>query len=203
MDFSIWIAYFIAVSTLIIIPGPMAINQIRLATFNPAKKCIWSAFGGTTISNMYVGLVFLFISHISQYADLISFIQIVGAGYLLVLAIKTWNNSKQLMITKSQLSPLSNFRLFVSGASVALSNIKDIMFFVSFLPLFIINFTFVEYLMIAITWTILDVSSMLAYSTFSSKLCSINNRFAGVLSAISAFGLAFISIVIMINYVIP
>lgn len=196
---SMWLAYFTAVSMLIIVPGPMAANQVRLGTFNTPQNCVFSALGGTTVSNIYVALVFLFISTISQYQHVLTIVQYFGAAYLFFLSYKTLKHSENTFNTQLTPSPLSKWQLYLSGASVALSNVKDIMFFVAFLPLFIVNYSFSEYIAVAITWIFMDVSSMLVYSTFANKMTKVNKKMASILSFLSALSLYCVGIMIILR----
>lgn len=198
MELSTWITLTAAIFTLILIPGPTGMNQIRLASFNPLHKCIVSALGATTISNLYIAIVFAFMATIQQYTDVVRFLQYFGVAYILYVAWTAIRSSGILSPTTSVAAPreLSFVSMYLSGATVAASNPKDLIFFVSFLPLFVESYNLHEYLVVVATWTFFDVGFSVLYSAAAVFISSRGSNYGRFLNGFAGVALLIIAAII-------
>lgn len=200
MDLVTWYTFVVTIFALIVIPGPTGMNQVRLALTNPLKKCVISALGATTVSNTYIILVFLFLSQLKDHLNIINYLQIFGICYIFYTAYKilktsfVFDNHDQIQTVE-----MSNFKMYLSGASVAVSNPKDIIFFISFLPLFVKAFSFGEYLAVALTWTVYDVGFSVIYSAIARKAALLSDKFAKIICVSSSIVMYIIGIAMILH----
>lgn len=187
-----WIAFTIAAAMIIIVPGPAALNQVRLGLNNNLKNCFFAAVGGTTIANTYLALAYWTIHLISSQSNFILWIQLAGCAYLFYLGAKSISDH-----TKADIKPAlvgGPLDLYKNGAYVALSNPKDIFFFSALMPQFIIHSSLQEYIYIAVTWTILDVCTMTFYSFLAISIAKHIDTYKHVVNIFVGLCLIFIAI---------
>ncbi len=138
MGIEMWIAFVIAASIVLVIPGPTILLVISQAISNGLRAVvplvigvILGDFTAMTLSLLGLGAV------LSASAALFSVLKLIGAVYLIYLGIKLW----RLIPDKPEISfaatQASNSSLFKSTFIVTALNPKGIAFFVVFLPQFI------------------------------------------------------------------
>lgn len=199
MELNTWITLTLAIFTLILMPGPTGMNQVRLACFNPLRKCVVSAFGATTVSNLYIAAVFAFMTTIQQYTTIIQTMQFLGVGYLIYVAWKALKSSGLLPVTDSanMNREASYASMYLNGATVAASNPKDLIFFISFLPLFVQTYSYSEYAAVAITWTFFDVGFSVLYAAVASFIVQKGPQYSRCLNAFAGSCLMIIAFTIL------
>ncbi len=138
MSIEMWIAFVIAASIVLVIPGPTILLVISKAISHGLRSVVPLVIGVTlgdftamTLSLLGLGAV------LSASAALFSALKLIGAVYLIYLGIKLW----RLIPDKPKISfgatQASNSSLFKSTFIVTALNPKGIAFFVVFLPQFI------------------------------------------------------------------
>ena len=181
---------------LFITPGTPRIVIISLSISFGVRNCVWVALGDVTANILQASLI-IFILH-SFFLDnpsLLNFIKWIGVAYLFYLATDVYfskvKNFKNVNSEKSRLS------FFKDGFLVAGTSPKAWAFFPFIFPQFI-NFEtnyVVQFLILIITYVVLDFLSLICYAILANKLIdwlkanpkTINTISACVLFSIGIF----------------
>jgi threonine/homoserine/homoserine lactone efflux protein len=131
-------ALFIGVSwALIISPGPDMIYVITRGMSHGRRAGMLSAVGvvcGILIHTTAAALGLTLILQTSAFAFL--FVKLIGAGYLLYLGVKAWQDKSTFHLQPSA-SPATSTALFWQGVLSNVLNPKIAIFFLAFLPQFV------------------------------------------------------------------
>ncbi len=160
-----------------ITPGP----AIMLVTVNSVKygidKAILTIFGNVTGLFLMSLLAVLGLSTIILYsAPVFLTVKIIGALYLLYLGIKLWRsgltftNSKTSESVKNE-QPPKNYRLYLQGMFIALSNPKAIAFTTALFPQFIDSSQPLthQFLILVSVFMLLSFTCLLGYAVLATK----------------------------------
>jgi len=138
LSFELWVAFAIAATIILVIPGPtiilvvsQAISHGRRSVAPLAAGVVLGDFTAMTFSLLGLGAV------LSASALLFSVLKWIGAGYLFYLGIKLWISKPDGDRMRFTPAAGSNRALFKSAFIVTALNPKSIAFFVAFLPQFI------------------------------------------------------------------
>ena len=203
MELATWLLYLSVIGLLIFSPGPSALLCISDGLKYGNKKTIPTILGGAIAS-----LILMFISAVglgailATSATLFFIIKLIGAFYLMYLGYLAWkdDSSKSTMQIDSNKNYNNSIYLrFRKGFVVGISNPKDLLFFIALFPSFIdtTSAQSSQYIILALTWFVLDFTSMFMYAGIGSKVApllssvkamTIINRTVG--SIFIAFGTA-------------
>lgn len=132
------LAYTLASVLLFITPGP-DMSQFLARTISGGKRAgVASAMGanlGCVIHTLLVAFGISALIAASQTAFLA--LKIVGAGYLLWLAVDAIRNGSSLNVKAGEAKSVSAVTSFLMGITVNLTNPKVVLFFITFLPQFV------------------------------------------------------------------
>lgn len=154
------IAFCTASALLAITPGPDMTLMISRALSDGRGAGMMIIAGTTSGIVVHTFLVAFGLSALVVASPTAFWIlKIVGAGYLLWLAIQALRGSSSLSVEKKQASGRNYYRLWLNGFGVNLLNPKVIIFFMTFLPQFVAaddpNFTgrllFLGFLFVLVT----------------------------------------------------
>ena len=181
---------------LFITPGTPRIVIISLSISFGVRNCVWVALGDVTANILQASLIiFLLHSFFLDNPNLLNFIKWIGVAYLFYLATDVYfskvKNFKNVNSEKSRLSFLKD------GFLVAGTSPKAWAFFPFIFPQFI-NFEtnyVVQFLILIITYVVLDFLSLICYAILANKLIdwlkanpkTINTISACVLFSIGIF----------------
>jgi len=181
---------------LFITPGTPRIVIISLSISFGVRNCVWVALGDVTANILQASLIiFLLHSFFIDNPNLLNFIKWIGVAYLFYLATDVYfskvKNFKNVNSEKSRLSFLKD------GFLVAGTSPKAWAFFPFIFPQFI-NFEtnyVVQFLILIITYVVLDFLSLICYAILANKLIdwlkanpkTINTISACVLFSIGVF----------------
>ena len=181
---------------LFITPGTPRIVIISLSISFGVRNCVWVALGDVTANILQASLIiFLLHSFFIDNPNLLNFIKWIGVAYLFYLATDVYfSKVKNLKNVNSEKSRLS---LFKDGFLVAGTSPKAWAFFPFIFPQFI-NFEtnyVVQFLILIITYVVLDFLSLICYAILANKLIdwlkanpkTINTISACVLFSIGVF----------------
>jgi threonine/homoserine/homoserine lactone efflux protein len=137
-DFSTLLAYSLASILLFITPGP-DMSLWLSQTINSGRNSGLAAVAGTNSGCVVHTLLAAFGVSALIAASHTGFLvlKIVGAAYLLWLAIDAIRHGSSLNVRDDARKPLSLLRSFGLGISVNLTNPKVVLFFITFLPQFV------------------------------------------------------------------
>ncbi|MFC3023878.1 LysE family translocator [Vibrio zhugei] len=163
-DAMLYLTFAISVALLIVSPGPM-VSLIIAESRNQLPK---ATILGALLSAQILLLLSLtaIINAFSFNENLLKIGQLIGGGYLIYVAVMSYFSSldtEQVDNVKSR---------FFKAIKIGLSNPKDILFFIAFLPNFIsLNDNYVLHsATLMVIWLIIDLSIMLGYSYFARKI---------------------------------
>ena len=139
-------------------PGPGLFAVLAISTRYGPIPAVWLSLGHTIGDIIYVALAMLALNVLS---DVISnsmlYVKILGASYLIYIGYQQWRSKGISFEQSSQKN--STLKLLMAGFVVGVTNPKTIIFYLSFLPIFIDlnNLTFV---------TEIEVISVVGFTVF-------------------------------------
>lgn len=117
-------------------PGPGLFAVLAISTRYGPIPAIWLSLGHTIGDIIYVALAMLTLNVLS---DVISnsmlYVKILGASYLIYIGYQQWGSKGISFEQSSQKN--STLKLLMAGFVVGVTNPKTIIFYLSFLPIFI------------------------------------------------------------------
>jgi threonine/homoserine/homoserine lactone efflux protein len=136
MALSSYLVYVVAVTLLILTPGPTMLMCMTNAINHGPRRALTSVAGSVTavlgvmmLSAMGLGALLA----ASESAFMIA--KLVGAGYLIFLGVRTFRSETVLRSAAAAAAPRRSF--YLQGLMVGASNPKSVLFFVAFLPQFL------------------------------------------------------------------
>jgi threonine/homoserine/homoserine lactone efflux protein len=137
-DLGTMMAYSVASLLLFITPGP-DMSLWLSCTINNGRRAGLASMAGTNVGCLVHTLLAAFgvSALIAASATGFLILKVVGAAYLLWLAIDALRNGSSLNVRDSEKRPASALRSFVLGITVNLTNPKVVLFFITFLPQFV------------------------------------------------------------------
>ena len=137
-DTAILLAYSLACLVLFITPGP-DMSLFLAKTMAGGRTAGIAAFTGASLGCVVHSLLAAFGLSALIAASPAAFLalKIVGAAYLLWLAVDAVRNGSSLNVRAAQVARTAFWRTFALGLTVNLTNPKVVLFFVTFLPQFV------------------------------------------------------------------
>lgn len=137
-DASTLIAYSVASILLFITPGPdmsLFLARTMASGRNAGLSSAMGANVGCVIHTLLAAFGVSALIAASPTGFLI--LKIVGAGYLLWLAVDAIRNGSSLNVSTLDRKPMTLLKSFILGISVNMTNPKVVLFFITFLPQFV------------------------------------------------------------------
>jgi len=183
---------------LFITPGTPRIVIISYAMNYGTKNCVWIALGDITANLIQATLVIFFIgSFIANNSETLNILKWFGIAYLFYLSYDIYKSRpKNFNKTSTKSKKLLSF--FKDGFIVAGTSPKAWIFFPLIFPQFInFNENYIsQFLILIITYMILDFLSLIGYAMLAKKLLTWINANPRVINTISACVLILIAIFI-------
>lgn len=162
---SVYITYTVAIALLISSPGPVIALVISDSKQGWPTGTIW----GGAISAFLLLVCSLVVIHFALVINetLLDWGRVIGGLYLGYLGLLILRSKQHISTAKSH-----HHDCFWRTMKVGLSNPKDILFFLAFLPSFIVaGQSFVDQSMIFLAiWLVVDLVIMVAYAGIAQKL---------------------------------
>jgi threonine/homoserine/homoserine lactone efflux protein len=200
MELHTYLAFVLATSIMIALPGPSvlltvahsisfgwqrALSTVAGATMGIAVQLIVAAIGLTSLLNVV--------------AEAFEWLRWAGAAYLVYLGIKQWRGANEPLEVDT--SSVSKTNLFVQGLVITILNPKSLIFIAAFLPQFIdavrplgLQFSIIVPTFLVITFSVTSVWALVAgkVSGFLQSQRAFQSvlRTAGGLMVIAGVGLA-------------
>ncbi len=133
------IPYLIASMIIVLLPGPGSIYTISTAMNGTIKKSLIAALGCTfgIVPHLVLGIIALYMMH--QLPDFIMHsIKLTGALYLVFLGFKMLTDNGKVNLSSPSIEE-NNIKIFLGGIFLNLLNPKLTLFFISFLPQYIVQ----------------------------------------------------------------
>lgn len=202
MNLALLLSYVIAVIAIIVTPGPNALLIIQQSIQYGKIAAFFNAFGSATASFILI-LISLLGLHSFLNDQILIVLSLIGSLYLIYLGyknLKTYHNFSTIL---DQNNIVKNLTFFKESFLVGLSNPKDIIFFLIFLPQFIdknIGF-FKSSIILILIWLFFDVLIMMSYGLLALNIRRFSQSKINLISKISGFILISIGLIIMINII--
>lgn len=178
MSLDTWLLFCSASLLVILIPGPLSLLMVANSLNHGLLRSTPAFVGGVSASLILLitsasGLGALLLAS----EDLFSFIRYAGAAYLIYLGFMTWKDARQVAKpAQDTAAPTVSFSpMFWRAFTLGISNPKDILFFVAFLPQFINPETALssQLLVMTASWCVLDLCCKLAYGSSARLLAPV------------------------------
>ena len=196
-----YILFLQIIIILFITPGTPRIVIISYSMKYGVNKCIWTALGDVSANIVQATLVIFFLgSFFSDNPGFLNTFKWIGIIYLTYLAYDIYK-SKIKNIDSKNIIEKGFFSFFKDGFLVAGSSPKAWMFFPLIFPQFI-NFNenyVVQFLILIITYVVLDFLSLIGYAILANKLIIWINANPKIINTISACVLLIIAFIIAIT----
>jgi len=171
MSIEIWLAFVVASTVLLVIPGPTillvvsyALGQGWRSAFPMAVGVALGDFTAMTLSMLGVGAL------LSTSATVFTIVKLCGAAYLVYLGIKLWRAGGRLHVeARSDHAPA--MKMLAHAWLVTALNPKSITFFIAFLPQFLNPHGdfLTQMLVFESTFLVLAFANALGYAMIASR----------------------------------
>ena len=196
-----FILYLQIIIFLFITPGTPRIVIISYSMNYGVGKCVWSALGDVTANLIQATLVIFVIgSFFSENSTILKVFKWIGIIYLLYLAYDIYKSRPKRISNEGEIKK-SNLSFFRDGFLVAGTSPKAWMFFPFIFPQFI-DFNsnlLVQFLILIITYIVLDFLSLIGYAMLAQKLIKWITANPKTINTISASVLVIIAAIIVVT----
>lgn len=177
MTFETWLLFCSASLFIILIPGPLSLLMVTNSLNYGLLRSTPAFIGGVSASVILIiasatGLGALLLAS----EQLFSIARYAGASYLIYLGICAWREGRKpaRAATEEKPQPPGFPPMFWRAFSLGISNPKDILFFVAFLPQFIDPQASLsqQLLIMVLSWCVLDLICKIGYGS-SAKLIQV------------------------------
>ena len=183
-----YILYIQLLLFLFITPGPPRVVIVSHTINYGLKRSVWTAVGDVTANTVQATLVtFVIGSLLIDNPKIFIYLKWIGISYILYLAYETFNIKTKSINSKNKYYK-SIFSFFKDGFLVAGLSPKALLVFATIFIQFI-NFNqnvFSQFLILTITWIILDFSTLMIYGFAAGKIrewLKGNPKFLNTISA--------------------
>ncbi len=167
-----WVAFAIASSILLLIPGPTVMVVISFALAN-GKASSWATVPGAvlgdftamTISLLGAGAI------LAASATLFTALKLVGALYLIWLGFQLWRAEPEEKKSVGQSRTTTRRRMFWNTCLVTALNPKSIVFFIAFVPQFINPEAqlLYQFVVLEVTFLVLAAMSLIVWAALAGQ----------------------------------
>ena len=169
MNYSLLLAYIIAIVVLIGTPGPIVALVINAASRHGFGYALSTVLGSNLASLILLAAAALIVSGvIALEGNSLQWISLLGCGFIGWMAVQGLRTE---LTQKTQLAATSRTTArrhsgFFNGFFLGISNPKDIVFFVAFFPQFIsVSSDFkVSLVLLTVLWMLVDFVILLSYA---------------------------------------
>lgn len=180
MNFQIWLAFVAASTALLLIPGPTVLLVLSYA-MSQGKRVALATVGGVALGDFIAmsaslaGLGALVLAS----ATLFTILKWVGAVYLIYLGVKLFRSAPTASLGDLEtLTETKASSVFGHAAAVTALNPKSIVFFIAFVPQFVVveSPLLPQFAILIATFVGLASINALAYALLADKLRSKISR---------------------------
>lgn len=141
MDYSTWLLYWMTCFIVVLTPGPAILLAVSNSVAYGWRTTVFSSLGNGVGLFCISGLTMVGLGTVLKTsATLFMILKLVGAAYLVYLAVQQWRSEKSLLLGGDQATvgkSWSRRQFFLQGFGVATTNPKAILFFTALFPQFI------------------------------------------------------------------
>lgn len=173
MSFEIWIAFIVASSVLLTVPGPTVMLVVSYA-LGRGRSSGWATVPGVTLGDFTALTVSLLGAGalLAVSATLFSAMKYAGAAYLIWLGVKLWRANAKLEDLEGAADGHSRKSMFWNSFVVTALNPKGIVFFVAFVPQFVdpAHATLPQFVILEATFLTLAAVNVIMWAMLAGKL---------------------------------
>jgi homoserine/homoserine lactone efflux protein len=137
MPFDVYVAYVLATSLLVLMPGPIVTLTVANSLAHGATRGVLTVCGATAGSAVLLALgAFSMAWVFTLLSEWIIWIRWIGAGYLIFLGIRQWR-AKPIDLRDARADKGPVLSVLAHGFLIAITNPKTILFYVAFFPQFL------------------------------------------------------------------
>ena len=165
-----WIAFAVASTALLIVPGP-TITIVLSYAIAKGRSSAWATVTGATLGDFTAMTLSLVGAGaiLAASATLFTILKLIGAAYLICLGIRLWRADPSIGKATSARQESSTRSMFWNCYVVTALNPKSIVFFIAFVPQFVdptepllLQFIFLEATFLMLAATTLTIWATLA-----------------------------------------
>lgn len=174
MDLATFLSLAAAAFIFGISPGPGTLAALSVSTSQGLKSGLVLGAGEAVGDVVYLLIAILSLGYLSQFLEpVMNIVRWIGAGYLIYLGI-TQFRSKKLDLEKKSNSSKNLIKQFFLGFLIGGTNPKVILFYLSFIPLFLdlSNISLLTGIQIIITVYVSVFASLVVVCTAGNKIKS-------------------------------
>ena len=140
MELGTWLLYTVAAVGLSLTPGPNGLLALTHGALYGVKRTAFTIAGGALGFTAVIALSLFGIGALlAASAELLIVLKWVGGAYLVFLGIQVWRSPTIGSVPGSNAAVVTRTKVFRQGFLAAVSNPKGILFFVAFLPQFLVT----------------------------------------------------------------
>lgn len=138
MSLDLWIAFTLASSVLLAIPGPTVMVVVSYALAK-GRSSAWATVPGVTLGDFTAMTVSVLGAGaiLAASATLFTVLKLLGAAYLIWLGIQLWRADTSLEVMTDAKPAAHGRAMFWNSYIVTALNPKSIVFFIAFVPQFV------------------------------------------------------------------
>jgi threonine/homoserine/homoserine lactone efflux protein len=200
LDLDLYIAFFVATTIMILMPGPSVLLTVAHSLAHGPRRALATVAGATCgvavqLSVTLAGMTSLLL----VLADWFEWLRWLGVAYLLYLGVQLWRTRPVEPALLAGVSPRQS--LFLQGLIVTIANPKSMFFLAAFFPQFVdpaappaLQFTVLGITFLAITYVFTALWALVAgrarHFLRTASGVRLRNRISGSLLICAGLGLA-------------
>ena len=195
MELGTWLLYTAAALGLSLTPGPNGLLALTHGALYGVRKTAFTIAGGAVGFTLIIAASLFGIGALlAASAELLLILKWIGGAYLVWLGIQVWKSPAIGSIATEGVAAVTGTRVFRQGLLAAISNPKGILFFVAFLPQFIVTDSplFLQFVIMAATFVGIEIVTETVIAVTSEKVqpflakfgTRVNRVFGGMFVAI-------------------
>lgn len=195
MELGTWLLYTAAALGLSLTPGPNGLLALTHGALYGVKKTAFTIAGGALGFTAVIAMSLFGIGALlAASAGLLVVLKWIGGAYLVWLGIQVWRSPAIGSIAVSSSTVVTRTKVFRQGFLAAVTNPKGILFFVAFLPQFLVTDSplLIQFAVMTLTFVGIEIitETMIALGSekvqpFLAKFGKrVNQTFGGIFVAI-------------------
>ena len=180
VELSTWLLYFLAAVGLSWTPGPNGLLALTHGALYGVHRTTFTIAGGALGFTVVIAASLFGIGALlAASADVLTVLKWLGGAYLVWLGIQVWRSPPLSMEMEQTAPTLTRVAVFRQGLLAAVTNPKGILFFVAFLPQFLVTDSplITQFLIMAATFVGIEILTELAIAAGSAKIKPVLARF--------------------------
>jgi threonine/homoserine/homoserine lactone efflux protein len=180
VDLNTWLLYTAAAAGLSLTPGPNGLLALTHGALYGVRRTLFTIAGGALGFSAVIALSLFGIGALlAASAELLTVLKWVGGAYLVWLGIQVWRSPPLGISERTSRAVITRVAGFRQGLLAAITNPKGILFFVAFLPQFLVNDAPLagQFLVMAATFVGIEIITEFLIASGSARIQPLLARF--------------------------